>query len=895
MKIRTTPASLALVLGLVVTASLPRCISVARAQSTEVMQKITIPQKRTELQMMWDAARLEMAEARREAREARLERAAHGKHRAKSAKPAGERVEGQVFDEDVAAGRLMRGLHAGTLSSNRVTGTQSLPANVLMNDKTPDALGAGQAEQNSVIVGNYGMAAWNDGQGFNSGNDVQSVSYTVDGGLSWQRTPAVAPATAGEPPHLPSAPVNMWSSDPVVTVNEKTNEFWYCGLIDRSATVNGVATVKGTFSGSTFTWGSPLVIKTYTNSTALADKEWMAADSLNGNLYAVWTKFDALGDHIMFSRSINGGTIWSAELEISSAADIGLVQGSRVAVGPAGEVYVVYWAIGATTNEDFMKIRKSTNAGVSFGAEVTLTSEYSNFGTGAPGFNRPSGIQFPTIGVDRSTGAHRGRVYVGFVDCMNWYDDLTGFSGDVGEVEGNGFFAAANPFVSGNVLHGNLTSLTDLDYFSFSATQGQSYFFWCDSLAGTLAYTMRVFCADTSTRLAYSGALTSGPGRNGYIVWTAPAAGTYYLRMAPGSTSAASGTGGYRVLTGRVFASPPPDRARDQRDAFVTFSDNGVSWSTPVRVNDDAGLYDNWLPEVGVGRDGNPYVLWYDWRDAPSNCGGVSNEYLTRSTDGGATWEASRPITTAQTNWTSTASNIAPNQGDYQGVYAGAVISMAWGDGRLGDADVWGTKITVGPQISCANDTTIAAGSVFMPWYNLIDPNILFDDTYQYSLTFDRAWPGTPVAGSQLVLRGSAVGLAPSITVPDTAAVGDVHACLTVSQNGAALTSCCATLHVTAGVTGVGGMPRAEFALHGARPNPSAGHLSVAFSLPDGSPAELELVDIAGRRVYQRDVGALGAGLHVVPIEHAGLPAGVYAVRLTQHGRTLTSKVSVVH
>jgi hypothetical protein len=32
----------------------------------------------------------------------------------------------------------------------------------------------------------------------------------------------------------------------------------------------------------------------------------------------------------------------------------------------------------------------------------------------------------------------------------------------------------------------------------------------------------------------------------------------------------------------------------------------------------------------------------------------------------------------------------------------------------------------------------------------------------------------------------------------------------------------------------------------------------------------------------------------VIPIERANLPAGMYALRLTQHGRTLTSKVSVV-
>jgi hypothetical protein len=866
--------------------------SAAHAQSQELLQKLS-PLKQTQLRMMWDQARLEMAEARREAKESREHR---GKAGVRKHGLPGQHVEGQLFDEDVAAGRLRA--PTGGASRARVTSTLTLPTNVLLNDKSPDAAGAGQAEQNCVIVGNNGVAAWNDGQGFNTGGDVQAVGYTVDGGATWQRTPAVSPAPAGSPPHFSGSPTDTWTSDPVVTVNEKTNEFWYCGLVARSATTNGVGAVRATFPGGVFTWSTPVVIKSYTNSTAAADKEWMAADSLNGNLYAVWTKFDIGGDHIMFSRSTNGGTTWSAELEINSATDRGFVQGSRVAVGPAGEVYVVYWAIGQTgavpTSADFVRIRKSTNAGVSFGAEVTLTSEYTNFGTGAPGFNRNQGVTFPSIGVDRSTGPNRGRVYVAFEDCMDYYDDPIAYGSAVSEVEDNGSAGAAVPFTAGDILRGQLSTVNDLDYYSFSATQGQSYLFFCDSLPGTLQYTMRVFCSDAATRLAYSGATSQRPGNQGVIVWTAPTTSTYYLRMAPGSTVPASGTGGYRVLTGLVLPSPPPDRARDQRDDFVTFSDNGTTWSSPTRVNDDPGYYDNFLPEVGVARDGNPYVLWYDWRDAVPNCGGVSNIYLTRSTNGGTSWESNRAITTAQTNWTTTASNIAPNQGDYQGLYGGAVVAMSWADGRLGDADVWGAKLTVGPQISCVTDTTVSAGTVYNPWYNLIDPNLMFDDTYQYSLSADRAWSGLPIAGSSPVPRGSAVGFSPSITVPDTAADGDVHVCLTVSQNGAAVTSCCSTLHVVAAVAGVGGSPGAVFALQGARPNPSAGHLSVAFSLGDGSAADLELVDVAGRRVFQRDVGSLGAGFHVIPIERANLPAGMYALRLTQHGRTLTSKVSVV-
>jgi hypothetical protein len=99
---------------------------------------------------------------------------------------------------------------------------------------------------------------------------------------------------------------------------------------------------------------------------------------------------------------------------------------------------------------------------------------------------------------------------------------------------------------------------------------------------------------------------------------------------------------------------------------------------------------------------------------------------------------------------------------------------------------------------------------------------------------------------------------------------------------------------VMAGETWVVVPMSAEFALHGARPNPTVGPMSVAFSLADESSARLELVDLVGRRVLSREVGSLGAGYHVLNLDRSQLPIGMYAIRLTQHGKTLSAKVSVI-
>ena len=64
---------------------------------------------------------------------------------------------------------------------------------------------------------------------------------------------------------------------------------------------------------------------------------------------------------------------------------------------------------------------------------------------------------------------------------------------------------------------------------------------------------------------------------------------------------------------------------------------------------------------------------------------------------------------------------------------------------------------------------------------------------------------------------------------------------------------------------------------------------------PDAAPAQLELLDISGRRVAVREVGSLGPGRHVVALAPEGsLPAGAYLLRLSQHGNQRVARVVVL-
>ena len=831
--------------------------------------------KQIQVSQMMEGARLRMSEARARAAWNRWA-AKHGKRGQKVREANGEAGE-MAPPPDVSRARIP--------ATESATSSLAVPTNVRCNNPAGDAAGAGQAEESIASWGNYVLVAWNDGQGFPTSGDVQGYAYSTDGGATF--------TDGGTPPHLGGWPTRAWSSDPVVTVNEKTGEFYYCGLTIPSGSTNGVGIVRATFPGGVFTWDTPRVVVTYNNVAAGADKQWIAADSSNGNLYVSWTKFD-VSDSVLISRSTNNGVSWSPPLTMNLAASAGLVQGSRVAVGPAGEVYCLWSEIGPV-DADFYQIRKSINAGVSFTGEVLAASVFSNFGTGAPGFNRERGIYYPGLTVDRTTGTNRGRVYVVWNETINWYDDALGGVSNNSEVENNNFFSRANTFAAGQRLRGAINSTTDgFDYWKFSATQGTSYIFWCDSIP-TILYTMRIFCTDTLTRLTYSGDINAPAGGNGFIVWAAPTTATYYLRMAFVSGGATSG--GYRIQSG-TNSTPGPEPGRDTRDIMVAHSDDGSTWSTPARINDDAAYYDDWLPEVSVGADGCPYVMWFDWRDSPAGtCGGQSHIYMSRSGDGGTTWAANQRISSTIAPWTTIASNIAPNQGDYSNLFSdGRYVRPNWAQGiGTGDADVWTTSIDTYHDITvCQNDTSANNNSAANLKWIVTNRNVVFDNTYSYVLTNARGWP-MPASSTLPVTAGGSGTLTLAVNVPDSAAAGINQICLKVTNaKGTLMRQCCTNLTVVRTI-GVGTQPLA-FALHPSVPNPSVGTARIDFNLPATGAVRLVFYGLGGERVRTLVNGVRAAGPNSAVWDgrndrgHVVGP-GAYFYRLEAFGQSLTRRM----
>jgi mannose/cellobiose epimerase-like protein (N-acyl-D-glucosamine 2-epimerase family) len=117
------------------------------------------------------------------------------------------------------------------------------------------------------------------------------------------------------------------------------------------------------------------------------------------------------------------------------------------------------------------------------------------------------------------------------------------------------------------------------------------------------------------------------------------------------------------------------------------------------------------------------------------------------------------------------------------------------------------------------------------------------------------------------------------------------------------------TLHLAAGVGGhfevgfeatepVAAEPPAgpaAFTLEAAAPNPFAGRTRLAYTLDRPMPVRLSVLDLLGREVAVLADGAQPAGRHVATWEAAGLPSGVYLVRLTTPAGTRTQRITHLH
>lgn len=219
------------------------------------------------------------------------------------------------------------------------------------------------------------------------------------------------------------------SGDPVVACSDP-NTFYYASLFERAAT-SDISVSKSFDGGQTF--GSPVSAVSKNGTTHFLDKEWLVVDPTNPNrIYVTYTDFDDSGSlcgldpvsglpipraAIELVRSTDGGVSWGPPVVIQEVCGDSFVQGSQVAVGPGGEVYVAWEAFAASGARE-IDIRKSTDNGSTFGSLVKVNDTIcAGSCVRLQGNFRSS--EFPTLAVDRSGKSTNGYVYIAWNDGRN--------------------------------------------------------------------------------------------------------------------------------------------------------------------------------------------------------------------------------------------------------------------------------------------------------------------------------------------------------------------------------------------------------------------------------------------------------------------------------------------
>lgn len=225
----------------------------------------------------------------------------------------------------------------------------------------------------------------------------------------------------------------------------------------------------------------------------------------------------------------------------------------------------------------------------------------------------------------------------------------------------------------------------------------------------------------------------------------------------------------------------------------------------------------------------------------------------------------------------------------------GALI--AWHDTRSGAGDLYAQRVTASGAVASgwpatglavcsqpaeqASPTMLSDGSggAYVAWE---DFRAASSDIYAQRITADGAVAAGWTASGVIMTSASGEQYAPR---------------LMADGSGGAIATWFDTRRYTDAPLDVPTIPRREivFALYGLRPSPAVGPVRVAFALPDGKPARLELLDVAGRRILEREVGSMGPGRHVVELRGRGqLHAGIYLLRLSRAGRSLTTTAVVL-
>ena len=271
-----------------------------------------------------------------------------------------------------------------------------------------------------------------------------------------------------------------------------------------------------------------------------------------------------------------------------------------------GSVYVA--ALGsAPTVPNAIAFFVSSNAGVTFNPALNAAD---------PNLSTADYIDFPAIAVDNSSGSTQGLVYVAYADFV----DGGGSSVKLRLSTYTNHAFAVTEVVSPALESGGEASLPSVAVAPDGAVV-IAYYAQANASGGPSVAVVR----SSDQGQHFAAPVTVAPLHMPIV------AGSFNGSLGLEGTGVDAGASPIDAYSSPQLAANPVsgalylayvDATQDDRSNvyFVQSTDQGLSWSVPVRVNDDAMTNDQFLPALGVSLDGTRLAIdFYDRRDDAAN------------------------------------------------------------------------------------------------------------------------------------------------------------------------------------------------------------------------------------------------------------------------------------